>query len=77
MRAPGAALRVQVLEQRLEAVERIGEAGVGCPVLLELLPAGPQLLRKVVRQQREEAVRGAPLTLLLVQAACPAIAAVS
>jgi len=60
---PGAALRRQVLEKRLEAVDGVGEAGFGRLLRLEFFPEGTKPAAEIGREDAEEAVGGPALAL--------------
>ena len=66
MLAPGAAAAGVVEEHGLQSIERGGEARVGGRARVELLPQGPQLGAEIGRQQREQSIGGATLTLVLI-----------
>ena len=65
--APGAAAGRVVVEHGLQTIERGGEARFGRRARVELLPQAAQLGREVGGEEREQAIGGAPLALVLVE----------
>ena len=58
---------MEVRQQRLQAVERVGEAGLVRRARLELVPQGAQPSVQVVREEAEHIGRGGLLSSRLVQ----------
>jgi len=59
--APGAALRLQVVKEGVESVQRGGVARLGGFLFLELFPEGAHLFANVRRKEAEDPVGGLPL----------------
>ena len=61
MDAPGTAVRLPVLQERLDAVHGICEAGFGRPGLVKFFPEAAQFSAKLFWQKPEDPVGSAPL----------------
>ena len=61
--APRAALRRQILQERLKPVHGVGETRFGRLVCLEFLPQRAESRAGGLRQQAEQAVGGAPFAI--------------